>query len=81
MELYRLEVWCHERLWCRIEAESPWAREAIADLISRLSAGEGYRLELWHAQEERRILSTQGGHIEVLARQPLLQPLALDSLS
>ena len=56
---------------------------ARGDCRSRLAlAGRrGYRLELSHAQEERRILSTQGGHIEALARQPLLQPLALDSLS
>ena len=80
MTLYRLTVWRDGRLWCQIDADTPWAREAMSDVAARFAADDGYRLELAVATEERRLLSAQGGRIDVIAREPLLQPLALDAL-
>ena len=80
MTLYRVTVWRNERLRCQIDADTPWAREAMADVAARFAPGDGYRLELAVATEERRLLSAQGGRIDVIAREPLLQPLALDAL-
>ncbi len=80
MPLYRLIVWRHGRLWCQIDADTPWAREAMRDVAARFAQSDGYRLELAIAHEERRLLSTQAGRIDVIAREPVLQPLALEAL-
>lgn len=37
---FRLEVSLHGRAWCRIDANMPWASEAVGDIISRLRGHE-----------------------------------------
>lgn len=75
---YRLEVSLHGRAWCRIEADTPWAAETVDDLIARLPEDAGYRVEIFVATEERRIVESGPGGLRLLVREPIFQPLQDD---
>ena len=55
---FRLEVSLHGRAWCRIDADMPWASEAVGDIISHLPKSAGYRVKIYVATEERCIVES-----------------------
>lgn len=72
---FRLEVSLHGRAWCRIDADMPWASEAVGDIISRLPESAGYRVKIYVATEERRIVESGPEGVRLLAREPIFQSL------
>ncbi|WP_249364535.1 cytoplasmic protein [Pseudomonas aeruginosa] len=62
------------------DSETPWADEAIRDLLQRLPECDGYHTELFVAREERRLLESGPGGLTVLGREPLSQPLTITAL-
>lgn len=49
MKAYRLVISRHGRLLGQFESETPWADDAIRDLLQRLPVRDGYRTELFVA--------------------------------
>lgn len=80
MKAYRLVISRHGRLLGQFDSETPWAGEAIRDLLQRLPAGDGYRTELFVAHDERRLLESGPHGLTVLGREPLFQPVTLAAL-
>lgn len=80
MKAYRLVISRHGRLLGQFDSETPWAGEAIRDLLQRLPAGDGYRTELFVAHDERRLLESGPHGLIVLGREPLFQPVTLAAL-
>lgn len=79
---YRINVWKNKRLWCRIDVDSPWAHEAIQDLLFRFSPEKGYCSELLVATEDRRIFESGPDGVRLLACEPIYEPAApADGLS
>lgn len=73
MQQYRFIVWRHDRLWCRIDVESPWAPEVAQDVAQRFPASEGYRIDSFVATQERRIVESGPDGMRLLSREPLYQ--------
>lgn len=80
MKAYRLVISRHGRLLGQFESETPWADDAIRDLLQRLPARDGYRTELFVAHEERRLLESGPHGLKVLCREPLFQSLPITAL-
>lgn len=80
MKAYRLVISRHGRLLGQFESETPWAEEAVSDLLRRLPAQDGYRTELFVAHDERRLLESGPGGLKILGREPLFQPLPITAL-
>ena len=76
MTVYRLVIHRHGRLLGQFDSETPWAREAIADLLERLPEQDGYRTELFVAHDERRLLESGPQGLRVVGREPLFEPLS-----
>jgi hypothetical protein len=80
MNAYRLVISRHGRLLGQFDSETPWAGDAIRDLLQRLPECDGYRTELFVAREERRLLESGPGGLKLLGREPLFQPLPITAL-
>ena len=80
MNAYRLVISRHGRLLGQFDSETPWAGDAIRDLLQRLPECYGYRTELFVAREERRLLESGPGGLKLLGREPLFQPLPITAL-
>lgn len=78
MKTYRLVIYRHDRLLGHFESHTPWSREAARDIAARLSADDGYRLELLVADGERRLLESTPQGLRVLSREPEFKPASLD---
>ncbi|MFC4487679.1 cytoplasmic protein [Tepidiphilus baoligensis] len=77
MKIYRIVIFRHGRLLGQFDSETPWAAEAVHDLLQRLPEQEGYRTELFVAHDERRLIESGPGGLRLLGREPLFQPLPL----
>ena len=73
---YRINVWKNNRLWCRIDIGSPWAHEAVQDLLPRFPPEQGYFAELLVAIEDRRIFESGPDGVRLLACEPIYEPVA-----
>ena len=80
MKAYRLVISRHGRLLGQFESDTPWADDAIRDLLQRLPVRDGYRTELFVAYEERRLLESSSQGLKVLGREPAFQPLPITAL-
>ncbi|WP_325950297.1 cytoplasmic protein [Pseudomonas putida] len=77
MSTYRLVVQRHQKLLGHFESSTPWASEAIEDLIARLPVSEGFELQLLVAKEERRLIESSSAGIRVLGCEPIFTSLPL----
>ena len=77
---YRVNVWKNDRLWCRIDVDSPWAHEVVQDLLSRFPSKKGYFAELLVATEDRRILESSPDGVRLLACEPIYEPVTLQNM-
>lgn len=80
MRAYRLVISRHGRLLGQFESETPWAEDAIRDLLQRLPGRDGYRTERLVAHGERRLLESGPDGLKVLGREPLFQPIPVATL-
>jgi len=78
VKTYRLVIYRHDRLLGHFESDTPWSREAARDIAARLSADDGYRLELLVADGERRLLESTPQGLRVLSREPEFKPASFD---
>lgn len=74
---YCVNVWKNDRFWCRIETDSPWARDVVDDLLSHFPAEQGYLVELLVATEDRRIFENGPDGVRLLACKPIYRPVTL----
>jgi hypothetical protein len=74
----RLIIHRHDGLLGYFESDTPGALEAARDIAARLSASDGYRLELLVADGERRLLESTPQGLRVLSREPSFKPASLD---
>lgn len=77
---YRLTIWRHDRLFGHFETDGPTAQDAIQDLLQRLPASEGFRVEAFIARSERRILESVANGMRVLAAEKLFEPIAIEEM-
>lgn len=80
MKAYRIVISRHGRLLGHFESDTPWAEDAIRDLLRRLPGRDGYRTELFVAHDERRLLESGPDGLKVLSRKPLFQPIPVATL-
>lgn len=74
MDTYRLIVHHEGRLLGHFDAAGPRALADVDLVATRLGSTEGYSLELFVAQGERRLLETRPDSIRVLSAEPLFTP-------
>ncbi len=75
MPHYRLLVHRHDKYLGHFDADTGDALHAIREIATRLSGGDGYRLELLAAHGERRLLESGPDGLRVLGREPLFAPV------
>lgn len=80
MKAYRLVISRHGRLLGQFDSDTPWADDAIRDLLQRLPVRDGYRTELFVAYEERRLLESGPHWVKILGREPAFLPLSITAL-
>lgn len=73
MTTYRLDIFRFGRLIGQLQSETPWAKEAILDVVRRLPEKDGYSTTLLVAHDERRILETGPSGSRVISREPLFE--------
>lgn len=79
MQTYRLIIRRHDRLLGHFETSAPWAREALDDVLQRLPAIEGYRVEMQVSRGERRLLESSPAGLRLLSVEALFEPLPPDA--
>ncbi len=72
---FRIELSFNGRAWSRIDIDVPWATEVLDDIRARFSAEHGYRMRVFVADAERRIIESGPEGIRLLTRDPLFKPL------
>jgi hypothetical protein len=77
MSTYRLIVHRNQKLLGHFESSTPWASEAIDELVARLPASEGFELQLLVATDERRLIEASASGIRVLGREPVFTERSL----
>lgn len=77
---YRLSVHKNDTLLGHFESSTPWAKSALQDIAGRLSADDGYRLECFVAEDERRIVEAGPGGVKVLCSEHVFKTMALEDL-
>lgn len=77
---YRIVVWKDFRFWCKVDMHGPIAKEAMEEMISLLSAQNGYSVELQVSHEDKRILETSPSGTRLLAVEPIFTTVEVNSL-
>jgi hypothetical protein len=72
---YRIELSFNGCAWGRIDVDVPWAAEVLDDIRARFSEEHGYRMSIFVADAERRIIESGPEGIRLLSRAPLFKPL------
>lgn len=72
---FRIELSFNGRAWSRIDIDVPWATEVLNDIRARFPAEHGYRMRVFVADAERRIVESGPDGIRLLSRNPLFKPL------
>ena len=73
MSTYRLMIYRHGKLLGHFESDTPDAEQAVRDIASRFSAGEGFHLDTLIASGERRLLESTPDGVRLLSREPCFQ--------
>ena len=77
MHTHRLIIHRHDRLLGHFDSSLPWSLEAVAEVALRLPETEGYRLELFVARSEQRVLESSPDGVRVLYSNPIFTPANL----
>jgi len=77
---YRLTIWRHDQLFGHFDTDASSARSAIADLLQRLPAAEGFRVEAFISRNERRLLESSANGMRVLATEKQFEPIHIDDV-
>ena len=80
MTAYRLVIYRHNRLLGQFDSETPWAEDAVRDLLGCLPKQDGYHTELFVAHDERRLLESSPEGLRVVARDPIFEPRPISTL-
>lgn len=81
MKSYRLTIYHHDQLLGHFESDLPWSLTAVSKVAGNLNPVDGYRLELFQADEEKRLLESGPDGIKVLAREPIFKAIPLSNLN
>ena len=74
MQAYRLIIRRYDRLLGHFETDTPWASEALEEILGRPPSSEGYRIELQASEGERRLLESSPTGIRVLSIKQIYRP-------
>lgn len=80
MTCYRLIIRQHQKLLGHFDSEVPAATQALRSLIGQLPASDGFTLELWRAQGEKRVLESSPNGVRLLGREPYFEAVPLSTL-
>lgn len=80
MKLYRLVIYNQEKLFGHFESDLPWSLTAINKVAENLKPDDGYRLELFLAEDEKRFIESSPDGIKVISREPLFKPVPLSKI-
>ncbi|WP_460126078.1 cytoplasmic protein [Pseudomonas sp. S2_C03] len=78
MHTHRLIIRQHDKLLGHFDSSTPDARDAIREIASRFPESEGFEVQLFVAQQERRLLESGPEGIRLISIEPVFTSAALE---
>ncbi|MNI54214.1 hypothetical protein D3C73_1091010 [compost metagenome] len=79
MHTHRLVIRQHGKLLGHFDSNTPSAAQAMREVASRFPESEGFELELFVAQHERRVLESGPEGIRLISSEPVFVGVELDN--